>query len=66
MRTTFHRLMVAMAVLLWRGPYLFAEEDALGQTQTPALQFVLSACSLIVIMVILCMPSRKRQNERKT
>jgi hypothetical protein len=60
----FRRLLVALVVLLWQGTFLWAQDEG-PQFQGPAFQFVLAAFSLIIIMVILCMPSRKRQNEKK-
>ena len=65
MMTSFRRLLVAFVVFLWPGTCLFAQEEITSQSQAPAFQFVISAFSLIAIMVILCMPSRKRQSEKK-
>jgi len=63
---SFRRLIVALMALLWQGPNLYAQEDGVAQSQAPALQFVVALFSLILIMLILCMPSRKRQGEKKT
>ncbi len=66
MVTSLRRLLVALIVFLSQARCLFAQEEITQQSQAPAIQFVIATFSLIVIMVILCMPSRKRQNEKKT
>jgi hypothetical protein len=65
MTTSFRRLLVALTVLFLQGTPLFAQEEITSQSQAPALQFIISALSLVLIMVILCMPSRKRQADKK-
>ena len=67
MLTSFRRLLAASIALLWQGGLLFAQDsDGLAETQAPALQFTMAAVSFLLIMLILCMPSRKRQAEKKT
>jgi hypothetical protein len=63
---SLRRLVAALAVFLWQGTSLFAQDEGGEGPQAPALQFVVAAVSLVLVMLILCMPSRKRQGEKKT
>jgi hypothetical protein len=56
--------MVALIVILSQSPSLFAQDEV--GPQAPGLQITIAAFSFILIMLILCMPSRKRQGEKKT
>jgi hypothetical protein len=65
MVTSFRRLLIALVVFIWQSTCLFAQDAGGTESQAPAIQFVITAISLMVIMVILCMPSRKRQADKK-
>jgi hypothetical protein len=66
MVTNFRRLLAVLVVLLSQATCLFAQEEVTSQSQAPAVQLTITAFSLMLIMLILCMPSRKRQSEKKT